>query len=128
MLKLVKGHSERERNKVEDQMANIGTQKEHPDEINLTIQPTLQLTGVKLSKSTLSLAYQGIRQKKTQSNLHQRRAMTQLINQIQNEVKDATGKISSEDQIWKAVGHKDFSRNISCGWPHMMHTESANTG
>jgi hypothetical protein len=92
-------------------MGNIGTQKEHPDEINLTIQPTLWLTGMKLSKLTQSLAYQGIQQKKTQSNLHQRRATTQMINQIQNEVKDTTGKIPSEDQIWKAVRHKYFSRN-----------------
>jgi ribonuclease HI len=62
MLKWVKGHSGHERSKVADQMGNLGTQKEHPDEINLTIQP------------------------KTQCNLNQRRAMTQMIDQIQNEV------------------------------------------
>ncbi|KAF8224217.1 hypothetical protein L208DRAFT_1410646 [Tricholoma matsutake] len=35
-----------------------------------------------------------------------------MIDQIQNEVEDATGKIPSEDQIWKAIQHKDFSRNL----------------
>jgi hypothetical protein len=35
-----------------------------------------------------------------------------MIDQIENEVKDTTGKIPSEDQIWKAIRHKDFLRNI----------------
>ncbi|KAF8239304.1 hypothetical protein L208DRAFT_1237594 [Tricholoma matsutake] len=66
---------------------------------------------LKLSKLMQSLAYKGIRQKKLQLNLHQRRATIQIIDQIQNEVEDATRKIPSKDQIWKAIQHKDFSRN-----------------
>ncbi|KAF8234341.1 hypothetical protein L208DRAFT_1550049 [Tricholoma matsutake] len=34
-----------------------------------------------------------------------------MIDKIQNEVEDVTGKMPSEDQIWKAIQHKDFSRN-----------------
>ncbi|KAF8239803.1 hypothetical protein L208DRAFT_1235773 [Tricholoma matsutake] len=67
--------------------------------------------GAKLSKLTQSLAYKGIQQWKLQAHSHQRRARTQMINKIQNEVEDTTGKMSSKDQIWKAIHHKDFSRN-----------------
>lgn len=34
-----------------------------------------------------------------------------MIDKIQHEVKDATGKMPSEDQIWNVIQHKDFSRN-----------------
>ena len=68
--------------------------------------------GVKLSKLTQSLAYKGIRQRKLQKNSHERRATTQMIDKIQNEVEDATGKMPSEDQIWKTIRHRDFSRNV----------------
>jgi hypothetical protein len=34
-----------------------------------------------------------------------------MMDKIKNEVEDATGKMPSEDQIWKAIQHKDFSRN-----------------
>ena len=34
-----------------------------------------------------------------------------MIDKIQNEVEDATGKMPSKDQIWNATQHKDFSRN-----------------
>jgi len=35
-----------------------------------------------------------------------------MIDKIQNEVEDATGKMPSEDQIWKTIRHRDFSRNV----------------
>ena len=112
MLKWVKGHSRHERNKGADQMANLGARKDQPDEVELTIRPAHRLTGAKLSQLTQSIAYKGIWQKKLQLNLHLRRATTQMIDKIQNKVEDATRKIPSKDQIWKAIRYKDFSRNV----------------
>jgi len=110
LLRWVKGHSGHERNEGADQLANLSAQKDHPEEFDLTIQPAYHITGAKLSKMTQSLAYKGIRQKKLQTNSHQRRTTSQKIDQIQNEVEDATGKTPNEDQIWKAIQHPDLSR------------------
>ncbi|KAF8220179.1 hypothetical protein L208DRAFT_1542569 [Tricholoma matsutake] len=111
MLKWVKNNPQHQGITGANQMANLGAQKNQADEVKLAIEPAYQLKGAKLSELTQSLAYKGIQQKKLQLNLHQRRATIQMIDQIQNEVEDATGKIPSEDQIWKAIQHKDFSRN-----------------
>lgn len=51
MLKWVKGHSHKS-NEGADQMANLDAQKNDSDEVDLTIHPTLWLTGAKLSKLT----------------------------------------------------------------------------
>jgi hypothetical protein len=58
-----------------------------------------------------SLAYKGIQQQKLKTGSHKHSATTEMIDKIQNEVEDATRKIPSEDQIWKAIRHKDFTRN-----------------
>ncbi|KAI3604807.1 hypothetical protein WG66_008141 [Moniliophthora roreri] len=51
----VKRHSGIEGNERADQMANKGREKEQPDIIDMDILPTLQISGVKLSKVTQSL-------------------------------------------------------------------------
>jgi ribonuclease HI len=60
MFKWIKGHSGHKRNDGADRMANLGAQKDHPDEIDLVVQPHCRITGAKLSKLTQSLAYKGI--------------------------------------------------------------------
>ena len=66
--------------------------------------------GAKLSKMMQLLTYKGIRQRKLQLNSHHRKTTAKMIDQIQNEVEDISGKRPNEDWIWMAIQHKDFSR------------------
>lgn len=109
-LMWVKGHDGHERNEGADEQANEGANKATPDVVDLQIPAELRLSGAKLSAITQSLAYKAVRERKLRLEFHARHRTEININRAKEELKRAMGRTPTEARIWKAVRHKDFTR------------------
>jgi hypothetical protein len=89
-----------------DKFANEGALKATPDKIDMSVDPKLTVTGIKLMALTQKLAYKVIWEEKmakygprnrTQINIEHTKACTE----------DAFGKTPTEGRIWKKLRIKD---------------------
>ncbi|KAF4615476.1 hypothetical protein D9613_003370 [Agrocybe pediades] len=99
-----------EQNRAE-QLAKDAQQNVVTDVISLKTSPSRKLTGAELALLTQKDAYRHIRSKKQQKYEHRKRT-AENISQVQREIENAFRISVKEEQIWKAVRHKDHSRNI----------------
>jgi len=109
-IKWVKGHNGHVRNEGADKEAAAAVKKRQPDKVNMTIEPTLKVTGAKLAKMKQSLAYKAIRAKKLNIEFKKRERTKRNIRAAQLETEREFNKKPTEESIWKAMRNKDFSR------------------
>ncbi|KAF8162291.1 hypothetical protein K438DRAFT_1985221 [Mycena galopus ATCC 62051] len=90
--------------------ADEGAKKNAADEIDLSVPPTLNVTGAKLSAMTQSLAYKAIRERKMKAKLKKRERTKANIERAKAEAEDNFGFQPTEAKIWKSIQSKDLSR------------------
>ncbi|KAH8071051.1 hypothetical protein BXZ70DRAFT_1003067 [Cristinia sonorae] len=107
--KMGKGHQGHERNEGADELAAVGAAKDRDDEVDIEVPDKLKITGAKLSAMTQKLAYRAIREikeKKTQP----RQSTERNIQRAKDDSRDLLGRIPTEEKLWVAIRHKDFSK------------------
>ncbi|KAJ3919310.1 ribonuclease H-like protein [Lentinula edodes] len=116
IMKKVKAHVGIEGNEEADKLANEGRTKPNEDRIDLTIPRHLCLTGAKLKCLNQSLVYQAIKQRKMEKPKHReklnRRSTQQNIGMAKIGAIRLSGKTPSDKRIWRAMRHRDFSRQF----------------
>ncbi|KAG6894619.1 hypothetical protein C0992_005383, partial [Termitomyces sp. T32_za158] len=109
-VRWVKGHAGATRNEGADKLAGEATSKPTPTNLDLTISPSLSLTGAKLSKLTQSLAYRAIRSLKMKKAPPIRARTSTNLESIKNCAEEQFGRRPTEERIWKSIRCKDFSK------------------
>ncbi|TFY51822.1 hypothetical protein EVJ58_g10361 [Rhodofomes roseus] len=107
----VKGHQGHELNEGADNLAGLGAQKADVDEIDLSVERSLHISGAKLKIMTQKLAYQGIRDQEMSKYQPRRRTQDNMIRTVDN-IEVFFGESPSEAQIWKGLRHKDIDKKI----------------
>ena len=87
-----------------------GAKKQAPEVVDLEIIPTLKLTGAKLSKITQSLSYKAIRAQKMKREYKKRRRTELNVQEAKADATTLSGVEPSGESLWKAIRHKDISR------------------
>ncbi|KAF8067091.1 ribonuclease H-like domain-containing protein [Lyophyllum atratum] len=111
-LKWVKGHAGHIRNEGADLLAERALGLDPPVDPKLDIEPSLSVTGAKLSKVSQSLAYKAIRARKLAvlKSKPPRSRTVENLGAIKRATKDNFNISPTDAGIWKAVRNKDFSR------------------
>jgi hypothetical protein len=73
------------------------------------IPPHMKLTGARLSKLTQKLAYRAIREQRMEQYTPRPRTAA-ILERVKLEIEDGFGKHASETATWKAIRHKDFTK------------------
>ncbi|KAH9941472.1 ribonuclease H-like domain-containing protein [Amylocystis lapponica] len=108
-LKWVKGHNGHERNEAADRLAGAAAQKATPDELDLTVDPLLKISGARLSEVTQAVAYQAIRGIKMASSHSRQRTEANLV-KTKVAANECFGKIPTNTHIWLSLRSKDISK------------------
>ncbi|KAJ8455311.1 hypothetical protein ONZ45_g18981 [Pleurotus djamor] len=109
-FKWIKGHQGNEMNEGADRLAGQGAQKQSPNEFIFENERKFIPEGAKISALSQKLAYNGIRERKESAKKHIRPSAARMIERIQIDVEDSTGSTPGENAIWRALRHKDFSK------------------
>ncbi|TFK78690.1 hypothetical protein K466DRAFT_613042, partial [Polyporus arcularius HHB13444] len=112
LFRWVKGHSGHHRNEEADKLAAIGAAKPVGDPIDLTIPPTLRVSGAKLSVMTQKMAYRAIRNLKDK-HVDERPRTEANLNRITSGIQGAFGIQLSEETVWKSLRAKHVTRATS---------------
>ncbi|GLB44704.1 putative RNA-DNA hybrid ribonuclease activity [Lyophyllum shimeji] len=111
-MKWVKGHAGHTRNEGADKLAELATQLEPLNDPNMNIEPTLKVTGAKLTKVTQALAYKAIRARRlTKLRSKPPRSRTvENLQKVKHTIKSGFDLSPTDASVWKAIRNKDFSR------------------
>ena len=111
-MKWVKGHAGHARNEGADMLAKCATHLLPPDDPKMDIDPTLKVTGAKLTKVSRSLTHKAIRAKKlAKLKDGAPRSHTAVNLKLIKDKMKALFEISPTDaSFWKAIRNPDFSR------------------
>ncbi|KAJ3008140.1 hypothetical protein NUW54_g3267 [Trametes sanguinea] len=105
----VKGHAGHPGNEAADALAGTGARKPDPDEVDMSIDRTLHITGAKLSTMTQELAYRAIRERKARK-VDARTSTQERIQQILTDLEDDFDIRLSERNLWKSLKKDTVSR------------------
>jgi ribonuclease HI/exonuclease III len=110
-MKWVKGHSGHNRNEGADEAARMAIEEELVVPIDLKIPENAYTSGIRLATATQSLVYRAIRQKKLES-LKERQRTKNMIEIVVDDLERCCNVSPTEPAIWKAIRHKDFSKQF----------------
>jgi ribonuclease HI len=105
----VKGHSGEDGNEKADRLAEEGTKKDIPDDVDLLIPPVFDVQGAKLSMLTQKIAYRGIMDQRQQS---QRGCMTHNLDRARHTVEEITDHLENDGTIWRNCQRKDLRKKV----------------
>ncbi|TFY69397.1 hypothetical protein EVJ58_g437 [Rhodofomes roseus] len=111
IFRWVKGHRGHQLNEGADRLAGEGAMKPEPDEIDMSIDERLKISGAKLKMMTQKLAYQGIREQKMIAYETRRRTEDNMTRAIDN-IEVFFEESPTEAHIWKGIRHKDIRREV----------------
>ena len=107
LLEKIKAHIGIEGNEGADTLANTGAEKDTPDNVSIIIPQGYEMPGAKLSTMTQTRLYRGI----IENLPHQaRRGTVTHLDMTRWTVKERTGEIPTDGQIWKSLWSKTLSR------------------
>ncbi|KAI9056757.1 hypothetical protein FKP32DRAFT_1585232 [Trametes sanguinea] len=105
----VKGHNGHAENEAADELAGQAAARDEADALDLRIDETLRLTGVKLSAITQELAYKAIRIRRSQKVVA-RPSTEERVAQILSDITDTFGVQLTESQLWRSLKKPAVSR------------------
>jgi ribonuclease HI len=109
VFKWVPGHTGIYRNEGADRMVEMGAKIDTVEDSLPDIPPHLKLTGARLSKLTQKLAYRAIRERKMEQYIPRPRTAA-IMERVRLEIEDDFGRHTSDATTWKAIRHKDFTK------------------
>ncbi|KAG1760574.1 ribonuclease H-like protein [Suillus occidentalis] len=91
-------------------LAKTGLNKPECDTIETKVEPSLELTGMKICTGTQRLFYKSI--KRSQVTIKPRRLTAMNMAMTQYAVCDINGETPTSDQVWSSIRAKDIPANI----------------
>ncbi|KAF5371874.1 hypothetical protein D9615_006992 [Tricholomella constricta] len=109
-VKWVKGHNGHERNEGADRKANEAANLPQNDNFDDAIEPSLRISGAKLTHITQALAYKAIRNIKAKAKPVSRMRTSNNLEKIKEAIEEEYKKRPTTEAIWKSTRRKDLSR------------------
>lgn len=106
----IKNHNNQPANENSYKFAVDGAKKDRTDQLDTTIAPTFNLTGVKLASMTQALAYRGIMRTK---NPTLRPSTENNISLVKTSLREMNGSTPTTERIWKSLRCRDTPRKIT---------------
>ncbi|KAA1476630.1 ribonuclease H-like protein, partial [Dentipellis sp. KUC8613] len=109
-FKWIKGHSGIIGNEKADRKADEGARKDEPDDLDLHIPDNFNLEGAKLSTISQSLAYKGIRERKTKKTKNSTSLQLEIARAA---LEDFTGVQETDESLWQNCRRRDMSKKTN---------------
>ena len=108
-FKWTKGHSGKHGNEQANHLANIGANKEEPDNIDISVPDNFNIQGMKLLTATQALVHAALVLPKTTT--HTNTTVNNLI-LIRNALQNTTSNLETNSTIWSSIQNPDISKPI----------------
>ena len=117
-FKWVKGHSGEHGNEEADRLANEGTRKTPPDNVDITVPNNFRTHGLKLLTTTQALVYTAITHSTTPTHTNSTNNNLELSRRA---IHNMTNNLETTSSIWRSIRHPDIRRPIQAFLFRAMH-------
>ncbi|KAF8833061.1 hypothetical protein BDN67DRAFT_917680, partial [Paxillus ammoniavirescens] len=107
-FKWTKGHARTRGNEEADRLANIGAQKPQANNIEMAVPDAFNMQGAKLETITQSMAYQGIKERK--SEVSYKRSTLMNLDIACHAIHAISGYMETDQTIWENCRHADIRK------------------